>query len=336
MRIKKYLRHSLYLLSCFFLLCSPLLASDISVFPTGPVFTIPNLQWGVSSQNGINNNFYFTPLNISEAVCVFVQNNNTSNPHSLSASILVSGTPANVTPSDGTWQTALTTTGNVLASPSPAFVIGTSVSGVARVTIGFSGSTVQSGTDTANIVIIQTNSPSCFSGNNVTLSNPPATTTISGIQSLSDSLQAAYTQSGQLTNPGVNQFALGVLNGATTTKKIYFDSAYVSCSAACSFLVSIINTQGNGCNFVLSNAANMSMGGPTSATTLTAQPATGCTVSNPSAPAAVQVVQLAAGQVYALNLQGFIAPPAISQGIEIVNTAALTGIFTFAIRWYEK
>src|SRR5882762_10498585 len=77
-------------------------ATDIPVTPTGPVFTVPSLIWGQSGPNGVNNNFFFTPLSLNENVCVYIYNNNPTNTHTVNLNIIVTGNPT-AKPSDGTW-----------------------------------------------------------------------------------------------------------------------------------------------------------------------------------------------------------------------------------------
>lgn len=77
-------------------------ATDYAIYPTGAVYRLTNLQWGVSGGTGFNNNFFFTPTNVNENVCVYVYNNNPTNAHSFTLSILLNGNPANTSPSDAT------------------------------------------------------------------------------------------------------------------------------------------------------------------------------------------------------------------------------------------
>lgn len=139
-------------------------AVDIPISPTGPNFEIRNLVWGSSTNGGVNNNFWFSPLYSSGSVCVYIHNNNPTSAHAVSVQILVTGSPEETTPSDGNWNSygpaqAL----NVGAAPAANGLVGAATSGAVLVSVNVSGSSVQTGSpDTANLTIAQTQNGNCM------------------------------------------------------------------------------------------------------------------------------------------------------------------------------
>jgi hypothetical protein len=310
-------------------------ASDIPITPTGPVFQIqPALTWGTSGPGGFNNNFFFTPINVNESVCVYVYNNNTTNPHPFTASITITGNPTEQTPADGTWQSASFSNLFAVASPGQPAGIGGLVSGAAKVAISFTNSTTLGGSpETASVTIVQT-SGNCHSGQNMIFSAPGTVASMPSIQALSEGLsQAYYSSSGVVTNPAINQVLLYV-NAGLGSRSVYFYKTSVECSATCTLAFSTITNLGNTCT---SNATVAPIGMKLSVVNnSTSIQATAPCVSNPASND-MFILDLAANTPYDFDPSGLIAPANSSNGFEVRMFAALAaGTVKVSMRWYEK
>jgi hypothetical protein len=314
------------------LLLSPILvsATDVNIFPTGPIYKItPALVWGTSTQPGFNNNYFFTPLAINESVCVFVYNNNTTSAHTFTAAIQVTGDPASIGPSTGTWQSAANTSG--LSAPvSPGFPagLGASVTGAAQVSVNFSASSTQTGSpDTANVVIVQT-SGNCFSGNQFIGSAPQSVSLVPIIQTVSDGLSQGFLATSNATGAGAAISLLGVNNSVSSTKSLYYDRVLISCAAACSGNVNAVSTFGTG--GVVVTPLNLRMGSSvtSSSQSSSSQTAPGATISG------IFGFQIGAGQSLTVDLRGLIAPSATTNGVSM--SVIITGNVSTTFFWYEK
>jgi hypothetical protein len=313
-------------------------ATDIPIFPTGPVYRLTNLVWGTSTQPGFNNNYFFTPLSQNESVCVYVRNNNTTNAHTFTASIVINSDPANISPSDATWQAAASSSGiSVPASPGANASIAAQISGVAQVSINLSASTVQAGSpDTANISIIQTQG-TCFSGNLAISSAPTTFSATVPIQTISDGLSQSFYSSFTVTNPAINtvvNLVNGGFGGSVPNKTLYFDRLLVSVSAAATITVNPVITSGTGCAQSITTA-NFKI---QSVTTSTAGNSSGqaCAVVPTASNAFLSGLTVPANTLTSIDLRGFIVPSGTAFGIDVVMPVALTGTITTSIIWYEK
>lgn len=328
--------------SALIALVCPLLikGADIPVTPTGPVFKFSNaLTWGISGAGGFNNNFFFTPLSLNESVCVYIKNNNPSNPHTFTASIVTHSDPANISPSDGTWLVASGSAGmNAGASPGISAGIGANVSGVAQVSINLSNSNTQAGSpDTASLTIIQT-SGSCFAGGNFFQSNTSTVgASISALQSVSDGISQAYLVQNTVANPASNANLLNVLQPVNPTRTIYMDRVVITTTGAIPELsINGITVAGTGCTTTPS-VDNEKIGA--NQTTATAIATAGCTGGltpisgwqiNPS---------MTANSTLVLDLRGVIVVPAgAGFGLSVSNSGlgAITGSVSITFFWYEK
>lgn len=309
----------------FILPCS---AADVPIFPTGPIFQLTGLVWGTSTQPGFNNNYFFVPANINESVCVFVYNNNTTNPHTFNATISVSGNPNEKTPSDGTWQNAANSTG-IFAATSPGFAggIGGLISGASLVSINFSNSATQAGApDTATVSIIQTTG-NCFSGNNFIGSYPQSVMAMEAIQASSDGLSQSYVATQSVTNPLAGGL-IDSVNANNGNRTLYIDKAVLSCTAACSLTLSGTNALGTTCTN--NTPANIKIG---SGVTSTATQQVSC--ATPAAAISPFTIDLAANTPFVVDLGGYIDIAQTLNGFE-VTSSAVTGNVRVAIFWHEK
>jgi len=319
------------------LLLSPILASatDINVFPTGPVFKItPPLVWGTSTTPGFNNNYFFTPIAINESVCVYVKNNNPTSSHKYTVAIVVTSDPAETTPSDGTWSNVASLNSSSYAPSFPGLAggIGANISGVSLVSVNFSGSTTLSGSpDTANVTIVQT-AGSCPGGQNFVNGFPQPISSTTGLQATTDTLGQGYAIPATVTNPGIARIITGI-QANEGGRNLYFDAVTISSSAAGE--VDIVVTQGpgvgcsNGTVFLRIN----------NGTAQTSLGLIGCG-TNPITTVAIPV-QLVAGIPVTIDLKGFIAQgyqanAALVAGLAVQTPAAITGVVSASIRWYEK
>jgi hypothetical protein len=311
---------------------SPSRATDIPINPPGPSFKFPQpLIWGQSGAQGFNNNYFFTPYFINEGVCVYVYNNNPTNVHTFTVSIVVTGNPQSTTPSDGTWQAAASTTASVPVSPGVPGGLGATVSGVSQISVNLSGSTVQAGSpDTASVTIIQTTG-NCFAGNGFTTSSPNTITSIVPVQSISDGLSQGFFTSFTATNPATGGNILNV-GGLNLSKTIYLDSITLACSVACIINVataaSTTCTTGGGAVPII----NLKLG---NATNPTATDTSSCT-TGPAGLSTFVIVPLGANTPYTFDARGIIIPAFTTQSITIINNTAITGTLLAAFKWYEK
>lgn len=320
------------------LACAPFAhASDIGITPTGPVYAFAQqpflgpLAWGTNGPGGFNNNFFFVPLALNENICLYVYNNNPTNPHTFTASIVITGNPSELTPSDGTWQAIATAPITSPISPGIAGGVGGPVSGAAKISINLSASSVQAGSpDTAAVVIVQT-SGNCSSGNNfVGVSSPGSTP----IQNVSDALSSAFTIHQTIVNPAANEMVLNVTDNSSN-KSLFFNRVLVSCSAVCNFNVIISINTGTGCTNITTSNGNQKIGSPVTSVAFMQNGST-CTIT-PSSNAIVGNFFLAANSVVNIPLDGFIAPLGTTFGMEVFEvTAMAAGTIDATFYWYEK
>lgn len=310
--------------------------ADVPIFPTGPNFKIqPTLAWGTSVQPGFNNNYFFTPLNTNESVCVFVYNNNPTNAHPFTATIQVTGDPASIGPSTGTWQNAASSSGlNAPVSPGLPAGIGASVTGASQVSVNFSASTALGGApDTASVIVIQTPG-NCFSGNQFIGSAPQSISAVPQIQSISDGLSQAYVASTITTNPANNQdlIFVGANNGART---LYYDRLVIATSSATAIQVQLVFTNTNGATCSNPVVTNTKIGSTNASTAIgefacVTHPAQ---VGGTSAP----VFLVGSNSPLTIDLRGLIATSGSLFGIDItVQSGAVTGNVTTTAFWFEK
>jgi len=314
-------------------LCGVSHGTDIPIFPIGPVFKLPfNPTWGISGPNGFNNNFFFTPIAQNGSICVYVKDNNTTNAHSFSASILVSADPSNTTPSDGTW-TINAATGLISgAAPSGSLSgIGSSISGAAQIAIGFSGSTTLGGSpETATITIIQTQG-SCSAGGNFTGSAIQTLSSVPIIQSIAEGLSQAYLATATVVNPTAAQLVLATTQiFSQNPKATYYDRALLSCSAACTLTINQTSNAGTTCN----TATVVGLRTPTGLGTITVGGTTSCAVV-PTVANVVATIFIAAGSTTTVDLRGLIETAGGTTGID-VTSSAFTGSASATFFWYEK
>ena len=319
------------------LLLSPILASatDINVFPTGPIYKItPALVWGTSTNPGFNNNYFFTPININESVCVFVYNNNPTNSHQFSASISITGDPSSIGPSTGTWQLA-TFSNSFTAAISPGLPsgLGASVTGAAQVSVNFSASSTAGGSpDTANVIVVQT-SGNCFAGNQFIGSAPQTVSAVPPVMAISDGLSQSFFASAGATNPsGTTADIINIFLPILQTKQLYFDKLVITTSSTTDVIFNI--------NTITSPGTTCSTGGIQNQKLVTGSPSSlaGYTFNCTGTPTVSTTIvgNVIAGQEYVLDLKGFIVPTTGGFGIDVLTTGSVTGSFTAFFSWYEK
>lgn len=305
-------------------------ATDIPIFPTGPVFPLNNLAWGTSTQPGFNNNFFFTPYFSSESVCIYVYNNNPTNAHLFTISVSTTADPSNSSPSGGTWQ-ILAQRPNITLSTSPSspLGLGVSVTSAAQISINLSASIALGGVpDTAKVIISQTTG-TCLLGNGFVGSAPSQTATLPMIQAVNDTLSQSFVSFANAVNPGANAAILFV-NDATQPKDIYFDSVTISSTAAAQINIATNSlNSGTGCSGASGFSLRVSSPISSIATISTCTGAAG-------GSAAVIPLQLAANTPVTIDLKGFIASQQTTTGMSVTNPAAITGTVSVSIRWYEK
>lgn len=314
--------------------------TDIPISPTGAIFKFQtNPTWGISGPGGFNNNFFFTPFFTAESVCVYVKNNNTTNSHTFTASIVVNGDPANTTPSDATWQAAATSA-NLSANTSPGFPagIGAYVSGVAQVSINFSASSVQAGSpETATVTLIQTTG-NCFSGNQFIGSATQTISAVPAIQAISEGLSQSFTSGANvLVNPvvGITLSAINANNGAKT---LYPDKVVITSTVSTNNIqIDLTNTVGN-CPGV--STSNLKAGSAVASTASDSASVNGGTVC-PTPPNISTVILTNIGVTTAsptiIDLRGIIIPSGTLTGIDVRTvTGAIAGNVSATFFWYEK
>lgn len=304
-------------------------AADVPIFPTGPVFKIqPPLTWGTSTQPGFNNNFFFTPLNINESVCVFVYNNNTTNAHTFTAAIQVTGDPASTGPSTGTWQTAANSSLTAAIGQGLPAGIGASVTGASQVSVNFSASSTLGGSpETATVTIIQTQG-NCFAGNQFVGSAPQSVASIEPIQVISEGLSQGFGAAVEFVNTSAGQNVLHV-NANSGAKSVFGSKIVISSTAAGTFAVQATTTTGTTCT-----AATIQNLKPASSVTSTALVNFSCTIN----PTAVPVFRVAVGAnvPFVFDLSGLIGVNGSTTGFEITSLGAITGTIEVGAFWYEK
>lgn len=319
-------------------LCGVSYATDIPITPTGPVFKLlPAPTWGISGPTGFNNNFFFTPLSQNESVCVFVKNNNTTNLHTFTASISINSDPANVTPSDGTWQVGAFSTLFAAVSPGQPAGIGVSVSGAAQVSVNFSASgTVAGSPETANVVIVQTTG-NCFSGTGFIGSAPSTVSSVTPIQAISEGLSQAFANNAN-SNSFVNPVTGAVLmhvNANGGLRSIYLDRAVITTTVASTVVVQITSTVGT-TNCTATTAINVKAGSTVTSTASVNISTTPGVVCNTAAQANILLISIPAFGSVTIDLRGIILPSGTTEGIAILQSGGITGTEQASFFWYEK
>lgn len=310
---------------------------NIQVFPTGPVFKIsPSLAYNTSGPGGLNNIFFFTPLNLSESVCVFLKNNDTTNSASFNMSIIATSDPANSTPTDGTWNT-LASFVSLLAAAAPGQSAGTgvNVSGVSQVGVSITASTVGGGApQTGQLVLIQTQG-NCPSGNNFIGSAPAVLAANRPIQFVSQALAQGYSATASLVNPVSGAQLIGI-NAQSGARTIYLDHIVIWATAAASVIVQGTSSAGSTCTAITINN-NRIQSSPVS-TAVVNQACTGLpTVFSTLIGNASANFPLLANTPVTIDLTGFIFQAGQSQGLDIVLGAALAaGNINATVFWYEQ
>lgn len=147
----------------------------------------------------LNANYIFTPITPNAGVCVFVENLNPTNPHTVTLAAFQTGNPSNRQFSGNTGEWVQVSVLNPFASV-PAHTVNASffsATGAANVTITVSGAVAAGGgsPDTANIFATQSNNGTCGATGGATL--------VQGSQSPGTAL---------ITNPVISA---GVLNSPT-------------------------------------------------------------------------------------------------------------------------
>jgi hypothetical protein len=310
--------------------------TDVNIFPNGPIYSnLRSLVWGTSGSNGFNNNFFFTPINQTGSVCVYVYNNNPTNIHVFTGSITITANSQSTTPSDLSWTVAANNSKlTVASSPSVPAVFGAIIAGAAQVSINLSGSSTQAGNpDTSNVVIAQSSQAS-------SCGTAAANMTSAGIlsssadQGVSDIAQSSFAAQFTFTNPGASKMinSLSAFTATAFAKKIYFKSVLVSCSAACDEQIFLITAPGTTC--LSANVSNKNI--LFNSTNATASSQVSCTV-DPTQSTLIYRLQIPAGQALLIPLDGFISPAQSGSGLEVFNVANIAaGTVSATFEWFEK
>jgi hypothetical protein len=309
-------------------------ATNIPVFPTGPVYSVPGLIWGNNSATGIgtNNIFFFTPLNANETMCAYVYNNNPTNSHPLTVQIFFTADPGSTTPNTS-WFAAYTNSSAIaIASPGAPSISGVSLSGAAQIAILIVNSGSLAGSpDTANLIITQT----APGGNCGVLANG-ATGLSSTIpfQAISDGNSTSYAFSATATNPAANALLIGAIQPANSGKTIYLDKVYISTTAAGTFNVNSTSTTGTTCTAA---SPGNSKSGP--GTTLpTGQYTSGGCAASPTVTSVLLSLPIPANTLTVIDLRGYSVQftPGGTNGIDVTTLAAITGTTTLSLQTSEK
>lgn len=311
-------------------------AADVPIFPSGPVFKISSgLTYNCSTAGCLNQNFFFTPLNLSESVCVFLKNNDTTNSVSFNLAILATSDPLNITPSDGTWNTIASFVSLTAAAfPGQSAGTGVNVSGVSQVAISITASTVGGGApQTGQLVLIQTQG-NCPSGNNFIGSAPPTTSADRPIKFVSQSLAQGFSATASLSNPVSGAQLIGI-NAQSGNRTIYLDHVVLSSSAASSVIVQGTSSVGSTCTAISINNTRI-QSSPTSTAVVNQACGTLPTVFSTLIGNATSALLLPAATPISVDLTGIICQAGVSQGIDIVLGAALTGTINATLFWYEQ
>lgn len=310
---------------------------NIQIFPTGPVFKIsPSLAYNTSGPGGLNNIFFFTPLNLSESVCVFLKNNDTTNSASFNMSILATSDPANTTPTDGTWNT-LASFVSLLAAAAPGQSAGTgvNVSGVSQVGVSITASTVGGGApQTGQLVLIQTQG-NCPSGNNFIGSAPAVLAANRPIQFVSQALAQGYSATASLVNPASGAQLIGI-NAQSGARTLYMDRLVIWATAAASVIVQGTSSAGATCTVITINNTRI-QSSPVSTAVVNQACTTLPVVFSTLIGNASANFPLLANTPVTVDLTGFIFQAGQSQGLDIVLGAALAaGNINATLYWYEQ
>lgn len=309
---------------------------NIQIFPTGPVYKIsPSLAYNTSGPGGLNNAFFFSPLNLNESVCVFLKNNNTTNSVSFNMSILATSDPTNSTPLDGTWNTLASFVSlTAAASPGQSAGTGVNVSGVSQVAVNITASTVGGGApQTGQLILIQTQG-NCPSGNNFIGSAPPSISAARPIQYVSQALAQGYSATASLSNPasGAQLIHINAQSGART---IYLDRIVIYASAAASVIVQGTSSVGATCTTITINN-NRIQSLPVATALVNQSCGTLPVVFSTLIGNATAAFPLLANTPITLDLTGYIFQAGQTGGLDVVLGGALTGTINATVFWYEQ
>lgn len=309
----------------------PSCASDIPINPTGPIYVLNGLVWGNSGPGGFNNNFWFSPLNPSQSVCVYVYNNNTTSAHTFKTVISVSANPSETAPSDGTWNTAAQWVKmNAPISPGVASNISASVSGAALVAVQFSGATTQSGSpETANVIITQTQG-NCFSGQNTSIGSKETTVAFSPLQDNSQTLSNAFAVSAGTPAMGMSSDVLLNIQPAGS-KSLYLSRLWIGNpnTGAISVALNVASTTGSMCT----NLSKFNLNSSGSAFASTATVNNEC--ATPPGTSQINLITIPAGETIPIDVSGIVLPSG-QFGFDVtLGTSAASGMYV-NLWWYEK
>jgi hypothetical protein len=310
-------------------------AADYAINPTGTSFQLNSLVWGTSGSNGFNNNYYFSPLYGNGSVCVSVENNNPTNGHTFTVSIVITSDATENSPSDGTWQIVAQSQGlNAPISPGILAGLGANISGAIQVSINFSASSTLAGSpDTADIHIIQTQG-NCTSGNNFIGNAAQSIAAMQPVLAISDGLSQAFEATSRTSNPvsTTNLLHVNVNNGAHT---LYFTRVIITSTSASAVILTIQGTSTLGTTCTGSTIGNQRISSPT---TSTATANFVCTTIPLALSFSTIDIAVPPNGTATVDLTGFIATAATLNGLEVSNStgAGLTGNFSCHMFWYEK
>jgi hypothetical protein len=147
-------------------LASIVFAQDIRKTATTNYVQFLNVPWG-NGAGAFNNNFWFNTLQTEQGVCVWISNNNTTNPHAFSLVVSSTANPAigGFTGFTSQW----TSTSNAAGVSFPFMLSAASTTtffytarSSAFIALQFSGSAAAGGSpDTANIIAVLTSAANC-------------------------------------------------------------------------------------------------------------------------------------------------------------------------------
>jgi hypothetical protein len=303
--------------------------TDVPIFPTGPVYKItPALTFGSSAPGGFNANFFFTPINVNESICVFFRAANLANVHTFSVAITTTPDPAETTPSDAFWVPA---TQSVLSSGTGYAIVGlgTNVSGAAQVSLNLSNSVAPA--DTVQVVIVQSPGP-CLTGTNFVNNTLQNVNSVPMLQAVSDGLSQGFFIGTTATNPG-NAAQIIDLFDTNALKSVFPDRLLIYASVATTININRVTASGT-CTSITANIVNLKIA---NISTPVATSDSTCSVQ-PTIISLILAIPIPANTIIVIDLRGFVLPPNPSgpSAINVNMGAALTGTISANLFWAER
>ncbi len=151
------------------------------------------------------------------------------------------------------------------------------------------------------------------------------------IQVVSDGLGQAFSSTFNVTNPAINA-VIGHVNANSGSRSLYFDRLIITTSVSANFNINVTSSIGTTCS-AGGNVINQKLGSGIASTGVSNF---SCTTNPTQVNSVFLNINTIANTPLTVDLRGFIASNATTNGIDVLMLTALTGITDVVFFWYEK